>query len=307
MKVIGLERGPRLTTAGLQPARRVALLPAPGSAPEPQAPADHLAAECECARHADPGAELRQPGRRRHRALRRGIVAHARGRFPRALADHRALRRVGDPERLLARRLAVELCGSRAALRPRRIRARRVGQGGQPAGTRRSRAATCSRRRAGANFRCRHCSRIRARCLFDAGARKLGHHPFSTPRAILSQPYNGPAGLHLLRLLPGLRLPCRREVVDPGHQAAGGGRHRQFQARHRRHVLPRQQRQQRARHRRRRITVPTARTTRSRRRSSSWRPSSTTTRGCCCCRRRRSSRTASPIRAGRWASTSWRT
>ena len=30
--------------------------------------------------------------------------------------------------------------------------------------------------------------------LFDAGTRKLGHHPFSTPRAILSQPYNGRPG-----------------------------------------------------------------------------------------------------------------
>jgi len=30
--------------------------------------------------------------------------------------------------------------------------------------------------------------------LFEAGARKLGYHPFSTPRAILSQPYQGRAG-----------------------------------------------------------------------------------------------------------------
>src|SRR5229473_200287 len=30
-----------------------------------------------------------------------------------------------------------------------------------------------------------------AGALFEAGARKLGHHPFSTPRAILSQPYKG--------------------------------------------------------------------------------------------------------------------
>src|SRR5262249_18180930 len=29
--------------------------------------------------------------------------------------------------------------------------------------------------------------------LFDAGTRKLGYHPFSTPRAIISQPYNGRA------------------------------------------------------------------------------------------------------------------
>jgi gluconate 2-dehydrogenase alpha chain len=30
-----------------------------------------------------------------------------------------------------------------------------------------------------------------AGALFEAGARKLGHHPFSTPRAILSRPYQG--------------------------------------------------------------------------------------------------------------------
>src|SRR6202049_3047060 len=33
-----------------------------------------------------------------------------------------------------------------------------------------------------------------AGALFEAGARKLGHHPFSTPRAILSQPYQGRPG-----------------------------------------------------------------------------------------------------------------
>ena len=85
---------------------------------------------------------------------------------------------------------------------------------------------------------------------FEAAAKKLGYHPFSTPRAIISQPYNGRPGLQLLRLLPGVRLPHRREVLDPGHQAAGGRRDRQFQADHRRDVLPRQQRQQRARDRR---------------------------------------------------------
>src|SRR6516164_2070286 len=33
----------------------------------------------------------------------------------------------------------------------------------------------------------------RAAALFDAGAKKLGLHPFSTPRAIISEPYNGRA------------------------------------------------------------------------------------------------------------------
>ena len=40
----------------------------------------------------------------------------------------------------------------------------------------------------------------------------------------------GPAGLHLLRLLPGFRLPHRREVEHPRHQAAGGRRDRQLHA-----------------------------------------------------------------------------
>ena len=76
--------------------------------------------------------------------------------------------------------------------------------------------------------------------IFDAATKKLGYHPFPTPRAILSQPYKGRPALHLLRLLPGVRLPCRRQVVGPGHQAAGGRCDRQLQARHRRHVLSRQ-------------------------------------------------------------------
>ena len=107
----------------------------------------------------------------------------------------------------------------------------------------------------------------------------------------------GPAGLHLLRLLPGLRLPHRREIEHPGDQAARGRRDRQFQADHRRHVLPRQQRQQRPRDRRVLLRARTAPTTRSRPSSSSSRPSSTTIRACCCCRRPRNSRTGSPIRA----------
>src|SRR6476646_10563114 len=71
-----------------------------------------------------------------------------------------------------------------------------------------------------------------AEILFDAA----GHHLAAV---------SGPAGLHLLRLLPSLRLSCRREVVDPRHPAARGRCHRQFQAPHRSHLLSHQQRQQR--------------------------------------------------------------
>ena len=86
--------------------------------------------------------------------------------------------------------------------------------------------------------------------LFEAGAKKLGYHPFSTPRAILSEAYNGRPGCTYCGFCQGVRLPRRGEVEHPRDQAAGGRRHRQFQADHRRHVPPREQRQERTRDRR---------------------------------------------------------
>src|SRR5580692_9778853 len=68
---------------GLQAARRIALLPAPGPAPQSQAPAGHLAAQCKGPRQSAAQPQLRQPGGRRHRPLRRGLVALSRGRLPR--------------------------------------------------------------------------------------------------------------------------------------------------------------------------------------------------------------------------------
>ena len=59
-------------------------LPAPGTASRSQAPARHLAAQRQGARPSARLAQLRQPGGRRHRALRDAVVAHARGRFPSA-------------------------------------------------------------------------------------------------------------------------------------------------------------------------------------------------------------------------------
>ena len=116
----------------------------------------------------------------------------------------------------------------------------------------------------------------------------------------------GSAGLHLLRLLPGIWLPRRRQVLDPGHQAAGGRRHRQFQADHRCHVLSRQQRQQRQGDRR--VVLRPGRL-RQHDRGRSRHPGAVHLRQrapVCCYRRRRNSRTGSPIRAATSASTSWR-
>ena len=55
----------------------------------------------------------------------------------------------------------------------------------------RSTAATCSKRRARAIIRCLALIKAQADNLFETGTRKLGYHPFPTPRAILSQPYKG--------------------------------------------------------------------------------------------------------------------
>ena len=100
MKVIGLERGPRLTTADFTPHDELRYFQRQDLRPNCQAPAHHLAAERERARESHAGSKLRQSGGRRHGALRRSLMAFSRGRFPRAFAYDRALRSVGDSGRI---------------------------------------------------------------------------------------------------------------------------------------------------------------------------------------------------------------
>ena len=80
---------------------------------------------------------------------------------------------------------------------------------------------------------------------FNAASKKLGLHAVLVAARDLVGTLQGSAGLHLLRILPGVRLPRRCEILDPGDQAAGGRCHRQLQADHRRAMLPRQFGQQR--------------------------------------------------------------
>jgi gluconate 2-dehydrogenase alpha chain len=80
---------------------------------------------------------------------------------------------------------------------------------------------------------------------FDAAAKRLGYHPFSTPRAILSQPYNGRPACSYCGFCQGFGCHIGGQVIDPGDQAAGCRRDWQLQAHHQRHVLPGEQRQQR--------------------------------------------------------------
>ncbi len=194
MKVIGLERGPRLTTTDFAPHDELRYFQRQDLRPNPKRQPVTWRPNAERARAPLVSTQLRQPGRRRHRALRRGVVALPRGRLPRALADDRALRRVRDPGGFLGHRLAAELRRARAATTtaPNTSSACRA----RPAicRARRSTAAMCSRRRASATIRCRRCTSTSPASSSKRRAKKLGYHPFSTPRAILSQPYNGRPG-----------------------------------------------------------------------------------------------------------------
>src|SRR5580693_9344031 len=95
MKVIGLERGPRLTTEDFMPHdelrffQRQDLRPNVKRQPVTWRPNANT--------RADAGAELRQSGGGGLSALRRRVVALARGRLPRALVHDRALCRHRDP------------------------------------------------------------------------------------------------------------------------------------------------------------------------------------------------------------------
>ena len=74
MKVIGLERGPRLKTSDFQ-LDELRYFQRQDTRPNRKSSAGHLAAKSECARDSDRDAELRQSGRRRDRPLRRGVMA----------------------------------------------------------------------------------------------------------------------------------------------------------------------------------------------------------------------------------------
>src|SRR6266545_5669966 len=146
-------------------------------------------------------------------------MALSRRRLPRALADNRALRSGGDPGRLLAGGLAVDVRGSRALLRSRRIRAWRVRKGRQSAGTEDRRWQPV---RSAAPPRVSAASLIRGSSGYPLRSRRAqaGVPPILDAARNPLAAVSGPTGLYLLRLLPGIRLPRRREVVDSGHDAA---------------------------------------------------------------------------------------
>ena len=193
MKVIGLERGPRLTTEDFNPHDELRYFQRQDLRPNVKRQPVTWRPNAQCARDADPDSELRQSGRRRHRPLRRGIVALSRGRLPRALADHRALRRAAIP----ADSSLADWPLSYADLEPYYDRAEyELGVSGKAGNLQGSKidggnVFEAPRRR---DYPLPPLLADQAGVLFEPAPSKLGYHPFSSPRAILSQPYNGRPG-----------------------------------------------------------------------------------------------------------------
>ena len=193
MKVIGLERGPRLTTEDFNPHDELRYFQRQDLRPN-QTPARHLAAERGCAR--DPMPVLNYGNQAGGGTVHYGAVSWRMHEDDFRARSHTVARYGASaiPEDSSLADWPLSYADLEPYLRPRRIRARRVGQGRQSAGQedrgrQRVRGAAPPRISAAAVA-----GRSRRARPFDAGARKLGYHPFSTPRAILSQPYNGRPG-----------------------------------------------------------------------------------------------------------------
>ena len=199
-----------------------------------RAPGDHgrprpSAKSPRCARR--PSQQARPAGssshderRRRHvdSLLGAKLAAEAVG-FPDALGRRSgATARAAIPERIHARRLAAHLRRSRAVLRHRRARSRRLRQGRQhsgqvdPAGNIFEGAAAARVSHAAAARHRLHRSHGGRGAASSAGIR------FAPPAAINSQPYQRPRGVRLSRLLRSRRLPHQREEFHRGHHHSGG-------------------------------------------------------------------------------------
>ena len=86
MKVIGLERGPRLKTADFEPHDELRYFERQDLRPNPKRDPVTWRPNANARANPMPSPQQRQSGRRRHGALRHAVMAHARGRFPRAHA-----------------------------------------------------------------------------------------------------------------------------------------------------------------------------------------------------------------------------
>ena len=231
MKVIGLERGPRLTTSDFDPHdelryfQRHDLRPNIRTQPITWRPNANARA-------------MPIPVQNYGNQAGGGTVHYGAVSWRMHEDDFRArshtIGRYGAgaiPAELFAGRLAAELRRPGAVLRQGRVRDRHIRQGGQLAGPE-------DRRRQ--RVRGAATPRISVATALDGS----GRHPVrgGDQEARLSPVLNaardplarlqGPSRVHLLRLLPSVRLPRGREIKHPRDQASGSRRDRKLQADH---------------------------------------------------------------------------
>ena len=194
MKVIGLERGPRLKTEDFNPHDELRYFQRLRSATQSEAPAGNLAAECQCA------APFRSRGQDYGNQAGGGTVHYGAVSWRMHEDDFRA--RSHTIERYGASAIPEDSSLadwplSYADLEPYYDRAEyELGVSGKAGNLQGKKidggnVFEAPRRR---EYPLPPLLVEQAGQAFDAGAKKLGYHPFSTPRAILSQTYNGRPG-----------------------------------------------------------------------------------------------------------------
>ena len=194
IKVIGLERGPRLKTADFEAHDELRFFQRQDLRPDPKRMPVTWRPNTNATAHPIPSQNNGNRGRRRHGALRRAVVALPRGRFPCAFVDHRALRQSGAFRKI--RRSSTGRCRY-ADLEPYYERAEyELGVSGQAGNLKGKKidggnVFEAPRQR---EYPLKPLLIDQAGVNFNAAAKKLGLHPFSSPHAILSEPYKDRPG-----------------------------------------------------------------------------------------------------------------
>ena len=194
MKVIGLERGPRLKTEDFEPHDELRYFERQDLRPSIEARSRHLAAERQCARQSDAGRSTTAT----RPAVARCITGRCRGACTRTTSAY-APKRSSAMARRRSRRNSslVDWPVSYAELEPFYDKAEyELGVSGKAGNLQGKKIEggnvfEAPRKR---EYPLPPLIVDQSGLLFEAGAKKLGLHPFSSPRAIISQPYNDRPG-----------------------------------------------------------------------------------------------------------------
>jgi len=235
MKVIGLERGPRLKTADFSRTMNCATSNGKNW-PEPEAHACHVAAEHQCA--CEPLPILNYGNQA---AAAPFTTARSRGAFMRTISARGRIRLSGTERHRSGRFVAADWPMTYADLEPfydRPNTSSACRASGQFAGRKIDGGNVFEAPRS-REYRC-GLARGSSRVCFSKPGRASWVTTRSPPRARFFRSLTRTGRVVLTAFLPVVRLPRRREVEHPGHETAGSRRNRQLQIGHRDDVLSRE-------------------------------------------------------------------